>query len=66
MNLQRHHSRRQPSRPCTRRLWLPGDLLCSRIIRILPPLVGQIAVGMLVWGPHGLGLVWMDDDAAVF
>jgi Kef-type K+ transport system membrane component KefB len=47
-------------------LWLAGDLLCGRIIRILPPLVGQIAVGMLVWGPHGLGLGWMDDDAFRF
>jgi Kef-type K+ transport system membrane component KefB len=33
---------------------------------ILPPLVGQIAVGMLVWGPHGLGLGWMDDAAFRF
>jgi Kef-type K+ transport system membrane component KefB len=38
-------------------LYLAGDLLCGRIIRILPPLVGQIGMGM-VWGPHGFN--WID------
>jgi Kef-type K+ transport system membrane component KefB len=45
-------------------MWLAGHLLCGRIIRVLPPLIGQIAVGMLVGGPHGLG--WMDDEAFRF
>jgi hypothetical protein len=47
-------------------LWLASDLLCGRIIRVRPPLVGQITVAMLVWRPHGLGLGWMDDEAFRF
>jgi hypothetical protein len=46
------HPRRRPSRPCVYQtilffwsLWVADDLLCGRIIRILPPLVGPIAVG---------------------
>ena len=37
-------------------LYVCGDFLCGKVIRIVPPLVGQIAVGILV-GPHGWDLV---------
>ena len=33
-------------------LYIVGDFICSKIIKIIPPLVGQIAVGILL-GPHG-------------
>lgn len=37
-------------------LWLVGDVLCSRFLRVVPSLVGHIAVGIL-FGPEGLNLI---------
>ena len=37
-------------------LYLFGDILCGKLIRFIPPLVGQIFVGIM-FGPH-LGLIF--------
>ena len=37
-------------------LYVTGDILCGKLIRIVPPLVGQIAIGMVL-GPHVLQFV---------
>jgi Kef-type K+ transport system membrane component KefB len=37
-------------------LFLVGDLFCARVLRIVPPLVGHIVVGIL-FGPQGLDWV---------
>ena len=37
-------------------LYVCGDILCGKLIRIVPPLVGQIGMGILL-GPHGLDLI---------
>jgi Kef-type K+ transport system membrane component KefB len=38
-------------------LYVVGDLVCQRLLRIVPSLVGQIAVGIL-WGPFVLQDSW--------
>jgi len=37
-------------------LLIAGDLICGKVIKIVPPLVGQILMG-IVFGPHGLDLI---------
>jgi Kef-type K+ transport system membrane component KefB len=37
-------------------LYIMGDILCGKIIKIIPPLVGQIGMGMIL-GPHVLAFV---------
>lgn len=37
-------------------LYIVGDVLCGKVLRLIPPLVGQIAVGLLL-GPHGLNWI---------
>jgi len=42
-------------------LWICGDFICGEIIRLVPPLVGQIAVGIAL-GPYGLDLLESQSD----
>lgn len=34
-------------------LYMSGDIFCGKLIKIVPPLVGQIGMGIML-GPHGL------------
>jgi Kef-type K+ transport system membrane component KefB len=37
-------------------LYIAGDLICGKFLKVIPPLVGQIGMGMLL-GPQGLAWV---------
>lgn len=37
-------------------LFLAGDIVCGKFLRVIPPLVGHIAMGILL-GPHALDVV---------
>lgn len=37
-------------------LYIAGDLICRRCLRVVPSLVGHIIIGLL-FGPEGLNLI---------